>query len=404
MSDFLDFFKNKKNLINLLLLGILVLALPLGVDLIRKQQIIKSRAIADPIVFVGDNVEQKDGKWIAKDPQISLELTSPLGPPVSQVISPSPTVPPSPSCSYKLIFGLNGPVSEKIKQLYTNPSIRFIAVGWKDFQPNPDPAYNFTSLDNQVNEAIADGQTPAVKFCDGDCFPDWARQMDQEIDRSYCCSSDYVCRVLKEDDGIVQAFKNAVQAMVARYKGKISQWDYGIEPNCRGYNPGRYTMWLKHFSEAVRAANPNAVVVGGHLSGANTDYLSAMYAQGAGQYFDRVAVDPYGQPLDYSGLENIRSIMVNQGDSDKKLWIGEWGIATNNDESRQASLIQEGLNYMASKPWIEAAFYHNYECELWANSCSPGSPGYLGFGLLRSDGTPKLAYDTFKNAVSSCGP
>ena len=96
--------------------------------------------------------------------------------------------------------------------------------------------------------------------------------------------------------------------------------------------------------------------------------------------------------------------MVNQGDSDKKLWIGEWGIATNNDESRQASLIQEGLNYMASKPWIEAAFYHNYECELWANSCSPGSPGYLGFGLLRSDGTPKLAYDTFKNAVSSCGP
>src|SRR3990172_9539806 len=193
MSDFLDFLKNKKNLINLLLLGILVLALPLGVDLIRKQQIIKSRAIADPIVFVGDNVEQKDGKWIAKDPQISLELTSPLGPPVSQVISPSPTVPPSPSCSYKLIFGLNGPVSEKIKQLYTNPSIRFIAVGWKDFQPNPDPAYNFTSLDNQVNEAIADGQTPAVKFCDGDCFPDWARQMDQEIDRSYCCSSDYVC-------------------------------------------------------------------------------------------------------------------------------------------------------------------------------------------------------------------
>ena len=90
MEDFLDFFKQKKNLANLLLLGILVLALPLGVQLIRQQQIIKSRAIADPIVFVGDNVEQKDGKWIAKKPQISLELTSTL----SQRGSPTPTQSP----------------------------------------------------------------------------------------------------------------------------------------------------------------------------------------------------------------------------------------------------------------------------------------------------------------------
>lgn len=84
MGDFLDFFKQKKNLINLLLLGILVLALPIGINLVRQQQILKSRAVADPIVFAGDNVEQKsDGTWVAKDPKISLELTSPLGPPAS---------------------------------------------------------------------------------------------------------------------------------------------------------------------------------------------------------------------------------------------------------------------------------------------------------------------------------
>lgn len=91
MGNFLNYFKNeanglfqnKKNLINLLVLGILILAVPLVVTLIRNQQIFKSRAGVDAIVFSGNNVEQRNGKWIVLDPKqaISLQLTSPLGPP-----------------------------------------------------------------------------------------------------------------------------------------------------------------------------------------------------------------------------------------------------------------------------------------------------------------------------------
>lgn len=83
MGEFTDYFKQKKNLLNLLVLGILVLALPLGIDLIRQQQILKSRAAVDPIVFTGANVQQKtDGTWVALQPQIALTLASPLGPAV----------------------------------------------------------------------------------------------------------------------------------------------------------------------------------------------------------------------------------------------------------------------------------------------------------------------------------
>ncbi len=420
MEDIKTFFKNRKNLISVLALGILILALPLGISLLQRQQIIKSRAAGvDPITFVaGANVKQKgNGAWIATKSQngkyaVSLQLTSPLGPPVGAVIEPlgtsEPTVTPTPTatpraaCNNPYIFGFNGPVTDKIKQLFTHPSLRFIPVAWKSIQPNQGAAFDFTSTDKDINDAIADGQTPAVKFCDGDCFPDWVRQMSAPIDNSYCCSSEYVCRVLKDDAGVVQVFKDVVYAMVSRYKDKVTYWDYGIEPNCRGYNPVRYTGWLKYFSEAVRSAEPSAVVVGGHLSGANTNYLVAMYGHGAQPYFDRLALDPYGEPFDYAGVDNIRNIMVNQGDANKKIWLGEWGLPTNNDEAKQARLIGEGLDYLASKPWIEAAFYHNFECELWTSSCSPGTPGYLGFSLVRSNGTAKQAYDVFQSKSSSC--
>lgn len=85
MGEFLEFFKNKKNLATLLLLGILILALPLGINLIQKQQVLKSRATTDPIVIKGStDVYQVNGQWVAKkDAKISLEITSPLGPPAA---------------------------------------------------------------------------------------------------------------------------------------------------------------------------------------------------------------------------------------------------------------------------------------------------------------------------------
>lgn len=99
---------NKKNVIGLLVLGILVLAIPLGVNLLKYQQIVKSRATNPPIVFTGDNVKQMaSGQWAVIDATkaISLELTSPLGPPGSPSASVSPTpTPVTHSVPYNLSY------------------------------------------------------------------------------------------------------------------------------------------------------------------------------------------------------------------------------------------------------------------------------------------------------------
>lgn len=95
MGDFKDFFSNKKNLINILLLGILILAIPIGIILIRQQQIVKSRATNPSVVPSGPNVVSRNGQYMAKQlPDgsytISLQLTSPLGPPTPATsLSPS---------------------------------------------------------------------------------------------------------------------------------------------------------------------------------------------------------------------------------------------------------------------------------------------------------------------------
>lgn len=103
MGKFLDFLKgkvstllgSKRNLINLLILGILILAVPLGVNLLRNRQIFKSKAVVDPIVLTGSDARKKsDGTWVITQPEVALQITSSLGPPVSQNWTPPPATQP----------------------------------------------------------------------------------------------------------------------------------------------------------------------------------------------------------------------------------------------------------------------------------------------------------------------
>lgn len=105
-EQFSDFFKNKKNIINLLILLILVLGLPLGVKLIREQQILKSRAdVTGRVDFVEEaGILEKRGSIFVLTQQaqgkVKLTLTSPLGPPgAGNVTAATPTPTPASTAS-----------------------------------------------------------------------------------------------------------------------------------------------------------------------------------------------------------------------------------------------------------------------------------------------------------------
>lgn len=102
MGNFFNSFKNgvssllrdKKNLISLLILGIIILSLPIGIKLLQEQRIIKSKAVNPAIVvkdLEGNALPEKDGIPYTPSTSVQLEITSPLGPasPVGEKIAPS---------------------------------------------------------------------------------------------------------------------------------------------------------------------------------------------------------------------------------------------------------------------------------------------------------------------------
>lgn len=73
----------RKNIITFLLVGIMLLVIPVGVQLIQQQQTLKSKAASEASInFSGEGVEcDEAGNCTTTSDTIQIELNSPFGPP-----------------------------------------------------------------------------------------------------------------------------------------------------------------------------------------------------------------------------------------------------------------------------------------------------------------------------------
>jgi hypothetical protein len=167
----------------------------------------------------------------------------------------------------------------------------------------------------------------------------------------------------------LQDFYDYVYAVASRYKGRIEAYQIWNEPNLarewgnRPPNPAEYTELLKIGYQAVKAADPQAVVISAGLAPTtrydaeampDIHFVQGMYEAGAAAYFDalgvhaagyksppeadpaEVAADPVltngdNAPVElrrvysFRHVEDIRAIMVRNGDTAKKIIILEFG-------------------------------------------------------------------------------
>lgn len=190
-------------------------------------------------------------------------------------------------------------------------------------------------------------------------------------------------------------------------------------------NIGNYVNMLKTAYTAIKAVSQDALVAAGDIAQygyydfvgtAGQDmheinYLEAMYAWGAGGYFDILAVHPYmgnEEPPHRSGgdqwsgwlamyalpLNNsMRHIMVKNGDGHKKIWATEFGYNLGGGspvtEVQQASFLTTAYDLWRKHPWAGPMFWYNHR-----------DAGGITFGLMElTTRRKRAAFYTYQDSV-----
>jgi len=227
-------------------------------------------------------------------------------------------------------------------------------------------------------------------------------------------------------------FARYAQAVVTHYKGRIHTYQVWNEPNIypewgeQNVSPEDYTRLLCLTYQAIKSADPDAVVLSGalapteELSGRDfSDYLflDRMYRAGAGACFDVLAMQGYGlwsgpsdhraRPLvvNYGRNEFIRDLMVKNGDEHKPIWISEmnWNAAPEGVEPRygRVTLDQQArwapLAYERAQrewPWVGviAFWYFKQADDQWLREQRPEAY----FQMAEPDFTLLPVYDSMK--------
>lgn len=259
-----------------------------------------------------------------------------------------------------------------------------------------------------VNHAAAQGLTVIARI---GTTPGWARPPDTPL--NYLDADSY------------EAFAAFTAAFVARYQGKVPYIIIGNEPNLSyewGYRvttPQDYVDLLKVVYPAVKAAYPDVTVLAGALAptlepagspwGMNDlRYLEGMYAAGAADYFDGLAVHTYGftfppeaEPgegvLNFRRVELLRQVMVAHGDTDTPMYITETGW---NDHPRWTRAVRPGqrIQYtLDALRYAEANWPYVKVVAIWAFRYPAPTRSYMDyFTLVTPEFVTKPVYEAIR--------
>lgn len=201
----------------------------------------------------------------------------------------------------------------------------------------------------------------------------------------------------------IQQFAEFAAAAAQRYGAVIPEWEVWNEPNIPRFwavpDAAAYTALLKATYTAIKAVDPDAVVIAGGLSPdssgiATLDFVEGIYAAGGKGYFDALNYHHYAFPHipTVDPLAAIHGVMVANGDGHKKIWITEAGAPTGTgsyavSEQVQADTIVAILTQAAENSYIGPVYLYTIT-DTGTDLSDPES----NFGLITQDGRLKPAY------------
>lgn len=281
-------------------------------------------------------------------------------------------------------------------------------IEWASVQWAGPTTYNWTPYDNAVNAAVANNMKVLGVL---DYTPAWARSAGTTKMYPPTNVSDYV---------------NFVRQAVRRYmKVGVHHWEIWNEPNSQTFwkpkpDATAYANLLKAAYQAIKEEDPTATVISAGLSPAADDgtniapvtFLDSVYKAGARTAMDAVGFHPYSFPAmpsdaykwnAWQQMENtspsLRSVMSQNGDADKKIWITEYGAPTNGpqgstavSEQQQADMLNEAYRLAMTFDWAGPMMWYSFKDKGTSTSTMENF-----FGLLRADNSQKPAYSVYRS-------
>lgn len=140
----------------------------------------------------------------------------------------------------------------------------------------------------------------------------------------------------------LNGYLNYVKEVVTKFKGKVAAYEVWNEPNYTLFNANgataeQYAGLLKNVYNLVKSIDPDAIVAGPALSGADMTYTDALLAAGAAEYMDVFSIHPYNkmylpeERLTYD-LNKVRTRLDARGYKDKPVWVTEHGYYTSGED------------------------------------------------------------------------
>lgn len=184
----------------------------------------------------------------------------------------------------------------------------------------------------------------------------------------------------------------------------LSHWDFHADPDWKIF--ARMTIAA---AREVRRANPVVTIVLGGLSPVDQNFVKLLGSYGVLDAIDVVAI--HGFPLDWnhwsihdwpSKVEEIRQV------TSKPVWVSEAGVSSFGAEEVQVFGLERTAELLL--PLVDRVHWYSlYDLPAtWTATTrhkeAEGSAYYRHYymGLLREDGTPKLAYAHFPSGLGIC--
>lgn len=200
----------------------------------------------------------------------------------------------------------------------------------------------------------------------------------------------------------VAAFARWAAASAAHYHGRHVIWEIWNEPNISFWNPkpdaDQYTTLALATARAIRAAEPDATIVGPASSTFPWPFLETFLKSGILEYLDAVSVHPYRSPkrppeTAAADFQKLRELINRYAPESKRGHIpilsGEWGYSTWTHgvslETQAAFIARQQLSNVLNG--VPLSIWYD-----WKNDGNNPNENEHNFGTVLPDLQPKPAY------------